>query len=135
MKDVGSWKEIETQSNVKIAMAILGNHGQKIDVMTVLGATPPTVQLQHFAPYLESALAQRLAKLHHSQVLRGLMRAEHLQMREERIKHQSVRVVLTKELVCNVCDKKLQSAAKAAFVRLPNGSVIHYACKDKAWVV
>ena len=118
-----------------INIIFCSEHGAKIDVMTVLETTPPKVQLEHLARYLESALEKRVAQRHHSQLLRGLMHAEHLQVQDERIKLESNKVVLTEELICPICHKKFRSAAEAAFVRLPNGHVIHYACKEKALVM
>ena len=103
--------------------------------MAVLETTPSKVRLEYLAPYLESALEKRVAKRHRSQLLRGLMHSEHLQMQEERIKQEATKVVLTDESVCQVCHNRFRSVAEAAFVRLPNGLVTHYSCKDKAWVM
>ena len=100
--------------------------------MAVLETTPANVRLECFAPYLESALEKRIAKRHQSQLLRGLIHAEHIQVREERIKYESIKVVLTDEVLCELCRKKFRSAAESAFVRLPSGQVVHYACKEKA---
>ena len=112
-----------------------GEHGCKIDVLAVLEATPSNVPLEQLAPYLELALEKRVAGRHHSQLLRGLMHAEHLQVQGERICCESAKVILSDESVCQICKKKFRSAAEAAFVRLPNGQIIHYACRDRVLVM
>ena len=108
------------------------NHGSKVEVISVLQTTPSNVRLEFLAPYLESALEKRTAKRHHSQLCRGLAHSEHIQIREERIRYESIQVVMTEELFCELCHKKFRSVAEEAFVRLPSGQTVHYACKQKA---
>ena len=100
--------------------------------MKVLETTPAKVRLEFLSSYLESALEKRVAKRHQSQLLKGLIHAEHIQVREERINYETIKVVLTDDVICELCHKKFRSAAEVAFVRLPSGQVVHYACKEKA---
>ena len=108
------------------------DHGLKIEVMAVLETTPANVRLECLAPYIESALEQRTAKRHQSQLLRGLIHSEHIQIREERIRFESIKVALTEEMLCELCHKKFRSVAEQPFVRLPSGQNVHYACREKA---
>ena len=108
------------------------DHGPKIEVMAVLETTPSNVRLECLAPYLESALEKRTAKRHQSQLLRGLIHSEHIQFREERIKYESIKVPLSEDLYCELCHRKFRSVAEEAFVRLPSGQIVHYACREKA---
>ena len=100
--------------------------------MSVLDTTPAEVRLEFLSPYLESALEKRTAKRHQSQLLRGLIHSEHIQVREEIIKYESIKVVLHEEEYCELCHKKFRSVAEEAFVRLPSGKTVHYACREKA---
>ena len=108
------------------------DHGQKIEVMAVLETTPANVRLEYLSPYLESALEKRTAKRHQSQLLRGLIHSEHIQVRGEIIQYESIKVVLHEEEYCELCHRKFRSVAEEAFVRLPSGQTVHYACREKA---
>ena len=108
------------------------NHGSKVEVMSVLETTPSNVRLEYLAPYLESALENRTAKRHYSQLCRGLARSESIQVKEERLRYESTKVIMTEEVFCELCHKKFRSVAEEAFVRLPSGQTVHYACKQKA---
>ena len=108
------------------------NHGSKVEVMSVLKTTPSNVRLEYLAPYLESALENRTAKRHRSQLCRGLARSESIQVKEERLRYESTKVIMTEEVFCELCHKKFRSVAEEAFVRLPSGQTVHYACKQKA---
>ena len=124
---------VGAQPDVELALEVLNNFGANIDVTTVIEATPSYVPLEKLAPYLECALEKRVASRHHTQLMRGLMHAEHLQIQEERIRTEAEKVVVREADVCQICNRRFRS--QVAVVRLRNGEVIHYNCKDKAVVI
>jgi hypothetical protein len=59
------------------------------------------------------------------QVVKYLLRAEHLQVRAEMLKAGQHRVYIDHSSVCPRCNKKI---GNSAFARFPNGVVMHYSC-------
>ena len=101
--------------------------------MTVLLSTPANVHLEQLAPYLESAMEKRVSDRHHTQLRRGLMHSQFLQVQEERIRVESQQVILTEMDSCPVCLKKFRN--QGTLVRFPNGRVVHFSCQDRAMMV
>jgi hypothetical protein len=118
------------EPDIKMALKLLEEHYNKIDLKVVLTSTPSSVLLSEITPYLETHLGQRVSKRHQMQLLRGLMHAEHLRVQEERIALESQKVVIEETDVCPVCHKRFRS--QSAIVRFPNGHVVHYSCQERA---
>ena len=121
------------QPNVEAGLYVLDNYGDNVDFLSVVEATPDFVPIARMAPYLEGALRKRVANQRQLQIRRSLMHAEHLQAQEERIKLESQKVVVTEATVCQICNRRFRP--NVAFLRLRNGEVIHYSCKEKAAVL
>ena len=121
------------QENPEIAKALelLKNHGAKIDLKIVLKSTPSNVPLTNLLDYLESAFGEKVKKRHKMQLVRGLMKAEQLQVQEDRIKSESVKVCLEEMDLCPICHRRFTD--KGMVVRFPNGQVIHRSCQDRAY--
>jgi len=113
--------------DVELALEILYSHS--VDVMTVIECTPPSVPLEKLSAYLEASLEGRQASRHHAQLHRGLLHSEHLQIQEERISAEADRVEVREQDTCPVCQRYFRS--QVLVVRLPNGQVICYNCKDQ----
>ena len=101
--------------------------------MTVLLNTPASVQLEHLASFLEASMEKRVSQRHNTQLLRGLMHSQYLQVQEERIRVESQKVTLSEMDSCPVCLKKFRN--QGTLVRFPNGRVVHYSCQEKAMMV
>ena len=121
------------EADIELALDILYEQSSNVDVVTVIEATPSYVPLEKLAPYFESALEKRVADRHQTQLLRSLLHAEHLQIQEERILTEAQKVIVRESDVCQICNRRFRS--QVAVVRLRNGQVIHYNCKDLAHVI
>ena len=121
-------KKIEPKTQT--ALQLLENHGSKIDLKIVLKCTPSNVALSDLIGYLDNALGSRVTHRHQMQLLRGLMHAEHLQVQEERIRSESVKISLEEVDVCPVCHRRFVS--NGMIVRFPNGQVVHASCRERA---
>merc|ERR1712062_616601 len=116
---------------------LLRVNGAKIDVTDVLQITPSHVAIQDLKAYLTNAFEFRHAKRHDLQLKQALHKASYLQIQKQRIENESKNVVLTDDVICERCRKRLGTARNKAgklliasinFKRLPNGSLIHHAC-------
>ncbi|KAK2560444.1 Vam6/Vps39-like protein [Acropora cervicornis] len=89
--------------NVAVALNLLQEHRQKIAIAK-----------------------DKEKKRKNSQVLKGLLFAEHLQIQEQRMHYQARKILLTDERACRVCHKKI---GNSAFVYYPTGEILHYYCR------
>ena len=120
--------QADHQADTKTALTVLQDHGSKIDLKTVLSATPSAVSLSDLIEYLDKTIGSRVTNRHQMQLLRGLMHAEHLQVQEERIRVESQKIVLEEIDVCPVCSRRFVTGGM--IVRFPNGQIVHAMCQD-----
>ena len=113
--------------DIDLALEVLDSHD--VDVMTVVDCTPASVPLEKLSGYFESALEGRLASRHQTQLHRGLLHSEHLQIQEERITVEADKVIVSEDDVCPSCKRNFRT--QVLVVRLPGGQVICYNCQDK----
>lgn len=117
------------QPNVEAVLEILENHATKLNPYPVLQILPNNIPIERLKPFLETALHHSLERRRNNQLLKGLLYASNLQLQEQRM-HVEARSVLVSEFsVCPVCSKKFTN--QSAFVRHPNGSILHYSCRDR----
>lgn len=109
--------------------AILDQHGAKINAQKVIEILPDDVPLARLSTFLETALRHQLEQRRKTQILKGLLYADHLQIHEERIRSESKCVVVTDSSLCHICRKRFNNAT--AFVRYPNGDIVHFSCQQK----
>lgn len=114
--------------DVEKAFFLLENYSDRIPLGKALQVLPDTVLLSRINRYLISSLGQLVNHRRKTQVLRGLLFAEYLQVQERRISCESDNVLLTELNICPVCKKRFGN--QSAFVRHPNGTVVHYSCQD-----
>ncbi|XP_037087090.1 vam6/Vps39-like protein [Pollicipes pollicipes] len=110
------------------ALRLLEQHGDKMDPVQALALLPGPLRVSRLARFLCSTLAQRQTVRRRGQLSRALQQRESLLAREARLRHQRQRVVLLDGQTCPVCGKRF--AAQSVFARLPNGDVVHYACRQ-----
>lgn len=68
-------------------------------------------------------------KRYNNQVVKNLLKSEHLQVQEQLIHYRSRRVVIDADRTCPVCNKRIGTSVFACY---PNGVVVHYiCCKDR----
>lgn len=112
--------------NVAVALNLLQEHRQKIAIAKALELLPPSIEVREVYAFLLSVLEDKEKKRKHSQVLKGLLFAEHLQIQEQRMHYQARKILLTDERACRVCHKKI---GNSAFVYYPTGEILHYYCR------
>lgn len=117
------------QPNVDAVLELLEKYATKLNPHAVLQILPDNISLGRLRTFLESALHHSLEKRRRNQILKGLLYAENLQLQEQRMHLESMRVEITEFSICPVCMKKFTN--QSAFVRYPDGKIVHYACQEK----
>ncbi|XP_045536807.1 vam6/Vps39-like protein [Papilio machaon] len=115
-----------TVPDLETALAILEKHADHISPVKALSVLPNSVPLVRLKHFLESALERHLTEKRKMQVLKGLLYAEHLQVKEVKHYHESKSIVIHDYNVCPVCKKRFGN--QSAFVRYPNGDIVHFSC-------
>ncbi|XP_021925898.1 vam6/Vps39-like protein isoform X1 [Zootermopsis nevadensis] len=116
-------------SDLETALSLLEEHASKIHPMKALSVLPDRVPLGRIRQFLEVSLQNKLNERRRSQVLKGLLYAEHLQVQELRMSYESQSILMTEFNVCPVCKKRFGN--QSAFARYPNGDIVHYSCQDR----
>lgn len=118
------------QPNVEAVLVILQRHATKLNPYHVLQILPNDIPIVRLRPFLETALHHSLERRRNNQLLKGLLYASNLQLQEQR-KHVEARSILVSEYsVCPACSKKFTN--QSAFVRHPNGTIVHYSCRERS---
>ena len=121
--------EEKIEPNEEAALAVLNKHYQKMDAAQVLDFLPPSIQITDMTYFLSNIIKDKMQQRRNSLVLKSLLYAEHLQVHEQRVFHQSNKCVITEERACRVCHKRIGTSAFALY---PNGIIVHlYCCKDR----
>lgn len=115
--------------NIEAVLDLLEVHATKLDPYAVLQLLPGDIPLNRLQPFLETALHHSLERRRNNQVLKGLLYASNLQLQEQRMHLESRSVLVSEFSVCPVCSKKFTN--QSAFVRYPNGTIVHYSCRDR----
>lgn len=115
--------------NIGAVLELLEKHATKLNPYAVLQIIPDTIPLSQLRNFFELALHGQLERRRNNQVLKGLLYAENLQTQEQRMHHESKSLLITEYSVCPVCTKKFTN--QSAFVRYPNGNIVHYSCQEK----
>ncbi|XP_028037182.1 vam6/Vps39-like protein [Bombyx mandarina] len=114
--------------DLETALDILEKHADKISPLKALAVLPDSVPLSRLKHFLESSLEAQLTLKRRMQILKGLLYAEHMQVQELKHYHESKSVVINDYDVCQVCKKRF--GHQSAFVRYPNGDIVHYSCRS-----
>merc|ERR1711874_637229 len=114
--------------DLEAAVAVLEQHGQEVELGPVLASLPPEAPLHRLQHFLTAAIQSQVSGRHSTMVLRGLLHSEHLQVQEERIITESVKISLDEYHTCPACGKRFSSLS--AFARHPSGAVVHYSCRE-----
>lgn len=117
------------EPNVEAVLELLEQHATKLNPYAVLQILPNDIPIIRLQPFLESALHHSLERRRNIQVLKGLLYAANLQVQEQRMHLESKSVLISEYSVCPVCSKKFTN--QSAFVRYPNGTIVHYSCRDR----
>ncbi|XP_047347409.1 vam6/Vps39-like protein [Vespa velutina] len=119
----------KAQPDPEMALRLLEEHASKINPLKALEILPDTVPIGRIKRFLEVSLQNNLNTRRKTQVLKGLLYAEHLQVQEQRMHYESQSVLMTEFNICPVCKKRFGN--QSAFARYPNGDIVHYSCQDR----
>lgn len=89
-----------------MALRLLEEHASKINPLKALEILPDTVPIGRIKRFLEVSLQNNLNTRRKTQVLKGLLYAEHLQVQEQRMHYESQSVLMTEFNICPVCKKR-----------------------------
>lgn len=110
---------------VMAAVDLLNNHAAEFDAALVLQLVPDSWSVQLLSPFLAGAVRQSIHTKRMTQVALGLAQAENLIYKYEKVKHKGAPILLSDKKVCQVCQNPF---CEPAFVRYPNGGVVHTHC-------
>lgn len=117
------------EPNVEAVLDLLEKHATKLNPYAVLKILPDNIPLIRLKPFLETALHHSLERRRNNQVLKGLLYSSNLQLREQLMDLESKSVLVTEMSTCPVCSKRFTN--QSAFVRYPDGRIVHYSCRDR----
>uniref|UniRef100_A0A1B6EG03 Vacuolar sorting protein 39/Transforming growth factor beta receptor-associated domain-containing protein n=2 Tax=Clastoptera arizonana TaxID=38151 RepID=A0A1B6EG03_9HEMI len=126
---VGITPPIPPQPDIETALDLLEGNADRIPPLDALKEIPnsvPVIRIKHF---LTTSLQKQLNHRRTTQVLKGLLYAEHLQVQEARMQLESKNVIISEIDVCPICKKRFGN--QSAFVRNPNGDIVHYSCHER----
>lgn len=89
----------------------------------------PVYRIHH---YLDTVIRNQMAARNHLEIQKGLLQAELKRSAELVREQQNIHFELTEFSVCPECKKRFTN--QSAFVRYPNGDVVHLSCHDKKTV-
>ncbi|XP_041353642.1 vam6/Vps39-like protein [Gigantopelta aegis] len=119
---------VKAKPNMEAALKLLEDHAWKIETTKALELLPATTRVRDILVYLENVMEHRASQHRQDQVLKSMLYAENLQVQEQRMHYQKIKVLINDEKVCRVCKKRI---GDSAFARYPNGVIVHYyCCKD-----
>lgn len=94
------------QPDLETALELLEQYASKIVSIKVLDVLPDSVPIGRIRHFLEASLQNQLNERRRTQVLKGLLHAEHLQVQEQRMHYESQSVLITEFNICPVCKKR-----------------------------
>ncbi|KAK7863279.1 hypothetical protein R5R35_005325 [Gryllus longicercus] len=126
---IGAPPPVTVQPDLETALSLLEQYASRIPPVKALGVLPDKVPLGRIQHFLETCVQRQLSERRRTQVLKGLVYAEHLQVQEQRVHFESQSILVTEFNVCSVCKKRFGN--QSAFARYPNGDIVHYSCQDR----
>uniref|UniRef100_F7B9S5 Transforming growth factor beta receptor associated protein 1 n=1 Tax=Monodelphis domestica TaxID=13616 RepID=F7B9S5_MONDO len=107
------------------AVDLLNLHAAEFDAARVLELVPDGWSVQLLAPFLTRALRESLHTRRMTQAALGLASSENLLYKHDKIKLKGSPVRLSDKKLCQMCESPF---CEPAFVRYPNGGVVHTHC-------
>ncbi|XP_055309525.1 vam6/Vps39-like protein [Sitodiplosis mosellana] len=117
------------QPNVEAVLELLEHHAIKLNPFRVLQILPNDIPIVRLRPFLETALHHSLERRRNNQLLKGLLYASNIQLQEQRMNVEARSILVSEFSVCPACSKKFMN--QSAFVRHPNGTIVHYSCRER----
>ena len=119
---------VASETSLQRALTMLRAHATQVDAKKALEKLPIDTPIERLQPYLEAVLRARSSEHRDSQVVKQLLKKEHLLVMQELAKMHQQHVVISREMQCANpnCQRRFQG--DGAFVRYSSGQVVHYAC-------
>lgn len=114
--------------NLEKVIEILNKNAAQIATPDVLKVLPDEIPIHRIRNFLVTALDKAISNRRLYQVNRGLLYAKLLKIQQQRIFYESQNITLTEFNICGVCKKRFGN--QSAFVRCPNGEIVHYSCHN-----
>ncbi|KAG7394828.1 Vam6/Vps39-like protein [Phytophthora boehmeriae] len=111
---------------VNAAINVLNKYAERIDVSTALELLPADVAAAPLAGFFRRVLERQVQRFRNGQVKKQLSKMENFKVREQLSTKRKGSVTVWSSQCCQSCGKKL---GLGTFVRLPNGSLLHYSCQ------
>uniref|UniRef100_A0A8D0GP19 Vacuolar sorting protein 39/Transforming growth factor beta receptor-associated zinc finger domain-containing protein n=1 Tax=Sphenodon punctatus TaxID=8508 RepID=A0A8D0GP19_SPHPU len=110
---------------VMAAVDLLNNHAAEFDAALVLQLVPDSWSVQLLSPFLMGAMRESVHTTRMTRIALGLAEAENVIYKHDKVKQRGNPIVLSNGRVCQVCQSPF---CEPAFVRHPNGGVVHTHC-------
>ncbi|KAK7590664.1 hypothetical protein V9T40_002277 [Parthenolecanium corni] len=125
---LGAIPSSPTKPDIDMALALLEGNATRIPPEKALKILPKDIPVHKIRHFLVMSLNEHLNKKRHSQISRGLVYAEFLQVHDLRINYESQVMVLHEYNFCAVCNKRFSK--QCAFFKNPNGDLVHLSCQQ-----
>lgn len=90
---------------------------------------PDDLPMPQLDTYLNKSIRKKLSDKHQMQMMCGLLEAEANRLEIELEAQRNISFELNEFSVCPECKKRFPS--QSAFVRYPNGQIVHLSCHDR----
>jgi hypothetical protein len=111
---------------IKCSIDLLNEHSDKIANCHTLEMLPSdSIKCTKLTNFFEIMLKKLCKQQRYYQLLKHLTFQLNLQVHELRILKQQTKFVINEEKICVMCNKRL---GRSAYVRYPDGKIIHYGC-------
>ena len=111
---------------IKCSIDLLNEHSNKIANCHTLEMLPAdSIKCKNLTNFFEIMLKKLCKQQRYYQLLKHLTFQLNLQVHELRILKQQTKFIINEEKICVICNKRL---GKSAYVRYPDGKIIHYGC-------
>uniref|UniRef100_A0ABM5FYZ5 Transforming growth factor-beta receptor-associated protein 1 isoform X1 n=1 Tax=Pogona vitticeps TaxID=103695 RepID=A0ABM5FYZ5_9SAUR len=107
------------------AVDLLNHHAPDFDAVCVLQLIPDSWSVQLLSSFLMGAMRESIHAQRMTRIAVGLAEVENLTYKHEKIKLKGHPTILSDKKLCQVCQSPF---CEPAFVRYPNGSVVHTHC-------
>uniref|UniRef100_A0A1I8Q852 CNH domain-containing protein n=1 Tax=Stomoxys calcitrans TaxID=35570 RepID=A0A1I8Q852_STOCA len=115
--------------NEEVAVKLLNNYATKIDPSKIWPFLPDDMPVYKMLNYLDTVIRTKTAHEHHMEIKKALLQAEIRRCTELVQEQQNISFELNEFTTCPECKKRF--ANQSAFVRYPNGEIVHLSCHDK----
>ncbi|XP_017141940.1 vam6/Vps39-like protein [Drosophila miranda] len=121
--------DFSPEVNRKVLLELLNTYAVKIDPIEIFQFLPDDMTMPELEKYMDKAVRQKLADKHHMQMMCGLLQAESNRLEAALQAKRAISFELNENSVCPECKKRFPS--QSAFVRYPNGQIVHLSCHDR----